>query len=216
MVSSLSNSESGFVQTFPRFFQRASRTSINVKPVTERIREVLVESDGLDLEELVAEVHPCGRPETYPANEVAAVEFIRDLLRITQEEVLSAVGVADRTFFGWKQHGRRPRRTSTGNLWPAVEVLFYLQDAHPNLGGWFHDDSAARSMFAEGRFSDLANRELDWAMRTYSVGPRPAPSFQEIEAPREEVGETVDAARRRRPTAVASTRLKARMSHDDG
>lgn len=179
MVRSASASQSGFFGAIPMpgFFKKASRTSLNIEPITEQIRDVLVETEQLRLDELFVS-HPGGRASAYPVDEVAAVEYIRQLLRVTQDEVLAAVDVAERTFFGWKQLGRRPRKSSTGKLWTAVEVLFYLQEAHPNVAGWFNDAPEAREAFEAGDFAGLAALELEWAARTYgtagSVEVRPA------------------------------------------
>ena len=214
MVQSVSSSQTGFIGTFPEFYKRASRTSLNIGPITDRIRDVLAESDHMDLEVLL-EVRPTGRPPLYPIDEVAAVEFIRDALRVTQDQVLAAVGVAERTYFGWKQHGRRARMSSTGGLWPAVEVLFYLADAHPNLAGWFQDTAEAQALFTAGDFKGLADLELDWALRTY--GPQPRRGAPEVlEAPpAEAVAEEKGTDRRLSPVAVDTTDLRAHTHRRD-
>lgn len=214
MVRSVAASQSGFVGTFPPFYERVSRTSLNIAPIKELIRDVLAEFDELDIEELL-DARPADRPATYPADEVAAVEFLRNSLRVTQDQVLAAVGVAQRTFFGWKQHGRRPRMSSTGSLWSAVEVVFYLSDAHPNLAGWFQNSPEAQQAFAGGNFDTLARLELDWAARTY--GPtvrRWAPDVVEQIPPDAVVAER-GTARRLTPVAVDTTNLRAHTRRRD-
>ena len=214
MVQSVSSSQTGFIGTFPPFYERASRTSLNVGPITDRIREVLAESDYMDLEELL-EIRPVGRPPLYPVDEVAGVKFLRDALRVTQDQVLAAVGVAERTFFGWKQHGRRPRMSSTGSLWPAVEVVFYLAEAHPNLAGWFQDSGDAQALFASGDFKGLAHLELNWAVRTYGrQARRSAPAMLET-PPAQDVANEKLMGRRLSPVAVDTTDLRAHTRRRD-
>lgn len=214
MVKSVTASQSGFIGTFPPFYKRVSRTSLNIVPVRDRIRDVLAEFDEMDLEELM-EVRPSDRPATYPADEVAAIEFVRDSLRVTQDQVLAAVGVAGRTFFGWKQLGRRPRVSSTGSLWSAVEVVFYLADAHPNLAGWFHDSPEAQQAFAAGEFDTLAHLELDWAARTY--GPTAHRRALDVvdHVPVENAAEERGTTRRLAPVAVDTTNLRAHTRRRD-
>lgn len=216
MVRSASISETGIfgMRPFPKLNRRASKTSINVAPITEQIRTVLVEFDELKMEDLV-ESHPVERPVGYPTDEVEAVEFIRGLLRVTQDDVLAAVGIASRTFHGWRQRGHRPRKSSTGSLWSATEVLFYLKDAHPNLAGWFHDSIEARERFAAGDFIGLADLELDWAVRSRGV-PTVAvvsPNVEEKFSAEQVRGGRGPALR---PARVDATRLKghARRYHD--
>lgn len=216
MVRSRSLSETGFLGSweFPKLNRRVSKTSINVEPITEQIRTVLIEFDELKLEDLF-DVHVVERSVGYPADEIEAVEFIRGLLRITQDDVLAAVGIAPRTFHGWRRRGHRPRKSSTGALWSATEVFFYLKEAHPNLAAWFHDSSEARELFATGDFTGLADIELDWAVRNYGAPTvRTAPPHVE---------ETVTANQVRgkrgpalRPARVDATKLKGhtRRDHD--
>lgn len=214
MVQSAAASQTGFIGTFPPFYERVSRTSLNIAPITDRIRDVLAEFDEMDLEQLL-DVRPTGRPATYPADEVAAVDFLRDSLRVTQEQVLAAVGVAGRTFFGWKQLGRRPRMSSTGSLWSAVEVVFYLADTHPNLAGWFQDSPDAQQAFAAGEFGTLAHLELDWAARTYGpTARRWAPDVVD-RVPDETAAEERGTARRLAPLAVDTTDLRAHTRRRD-
>ena len=216
MVRSASVSETGLFGfgTFPKLNRRASKTSINVEPVTEQIRMVLMEFDEFKLEDLF-DTHVVERPAGYPADEVEAVEFIRGLLRINQDDVLAAVGIAPRTFHGWRQRGHRPRKSSTGALWSATEVLFYLKDAHPNLAGWFHDSAEARELFATGNFTGLADLELDWAVRSYGAPTaRVAPPHVEEKLTTEQVrGKRGPALR---PAPVDATKLKGhtRRDHD--
>lgn len=168
MVRSASDTETGMFGdwTSLRLDRRASKTCLNVEAVTEQIRAVLAESDEMKLD-----TPRDSRVAEYPADEVEAVKFIRQLLRVSQDDVLAAVGVAPRTFHGWRQRGHRPRKASTGALWEATESLFFLKNAHPNLAGWFHASEEARARFAAGDFAWLSDVGLDWAAR--NSGPPP-------------------------------------------
>jgi hypothetical protein len=100
----------------------------------------------------------------YPMSPVEAVEFVRDILQVSQDSVLSAVGVKARTFFGWRTRtDSRPRSSSLGVLWAMADALYYLQNSHPNLASWYHANPAAQEAFAAGRVNRLVQLEHEWA-----------------------------------------------------
>jgi uncharacterized protein (DUF2384 family) len=103
--------------------------------------------------------------EEFPADAVSAVEFVRIHLGVSQDEVLSAAGIAERTFFGWKSEGRRPRSATQGRLWALVQVVGRLADVHPNLSVWYRGSEQAQEAFRAGDTNALANAELSWAVR---------------------------------------------------
>lgn len=210
--------DTGFVGRFPDLYTRSARSTINVAAISDQIREVLADWDEIDLDAVLAEA-PTGRPESYPVDEIGAVEFLRDLLRISQDRVLQAVGIAERTFFGWKQHGRRPRTSSTGLLWAAVEALYYLQESHPNLAGWFNDNIRAQELFAAGQFDKLVALELDWAVREYAPTPAQAPyDYTQERIPEAAVQDASkaprDVSRRMRTATPTTLRALARRKDD--
>lgn len=108
---------------------------------------------------------PFDEVSEFPTDAVTAVGMISSRLNIAQDEVLRAVGVAERTFFGWRS-GHRPRSTSQGRLWPMVQVVGRLSNTHPNLAAWFHSNEAARAAFAAGDVNALVLAELNWAVRS--------------------------------------------------
>lgn len=208
-----------FVRAFPPFAPRAAPSSINLRVVSGLVREVLAEWDQIDVDQVVPTA-PAARPAGYPADEVSAVEFLRDTLRISQERVLASAGVAERTFFGWKQHGRRPRASSIGRLWAAVEAVYYLIGSHPNLAGWFADNPLAQDMFDAGQFDQFVQLELDWAIRTYGATPRSTPfsHLDDVEPTEGDRGSDEPETRRPRPpmSTVAPTSFNVNLRRDHG
>ena len=203
--------ETGFIGTFPEKSRRGtikSVVSINISAVTEDIRDVLADWEEMNLDDLLPTV-PLGRPVGYPADEVSAVEFVADSLRITVERVLNAVDIKPRTFYGWKERERRPRASSVGRLWAAVEPVFYLAQSRPNLVAWFAETPEAQVLFDGGDFDAFVALELDWTARAFGAGGAQAPytHLQDIAA-----GPSVDEANRPRrtpvrPVPVVPTRL---------
>lgn len=211
--------ETGFIGRFPDLRQRGiikSNISINVTAITQDIRDALAEWENLDLDDLLPTV-PIGRPDTYPSDEVAAVEFIEGALRIAADRVFAATGIKPRTYYGWRDGARKPRASSIGNLWSAVEALYYLAQSHPNLSGWFKDNIEAQELFDAGKFTELARLEVDWRARTYGPAPTQAPysHLDDIAS-----GPTRRPGARRRaqvnPVPVPTTRIEARARRSDG
>lgn len=169
--------ETGFIGEFPDPMQRGaikSYVSINVSAITQDIRDAIADWEDLDLDALLPTV-PIGRPDTYPADEIAAVEFIEEALRIAADRVFAATNIKPRTYYGWREGTRKPRASSVGSLWSAVEALYYLAQSHPNLSAWFKDNAQAQELFDAGRFAELARLEVDWLARTYGRTPPQAP-----------------------------------------
>lgn len=212
--------ETGFIGTFPEKSRRGtikSIVSINISAVTEDIRNVLAEWDEMDLDELLSTV-PFARPTEYPADEVSAVEFVADRLRIPVERVLSAVGVKSRTYYGWKERARRPRTSSIGRLWAAVEPIFYLAQSRQNLVAWFAETPEAQALWDAGDFDGFVALELESRIRAFDVVGSQAPytHLQDVAA-----GPSAGAGDRPRrtplhPVPVGSTVLrKAQRRIDD-
>lgn len=169
--------ETGFIGKFLELPERRtikSFISINVAAIAQDIRDVIADWEDLDLDDLLPTV-PFGRPSAYPADEVSAVGFIESALRISVDRVLTATGIKPRTYYGWREGGRKPRASSVGDLWSAVEALYYLAQSHPNLSAWFKDNSDAQDLFDAGQFAELARLEVDWLVRNYGPAPTQAP-----------------------------------------
>lgn len=211
--------ETGFIGTFPDPPQRGtikSFTSINVSAITEDIRNALADWEDLNLDDLLPTV-PTGRPDTYPADEVAAVEFIADTLHLAAERVLVAVGIKPRTYYGWKEKTRRPRPSSIGSLWAAVESFYYLAESHPNLLAWFNDTPEAQNLFDNGQFEELARLEVDWVTRTYGPAPWLVPysHLDDIAAGPTTTGDDAPKRTPLNPVPVPTTNLKAQTRRTD-
>jgi len=54
----------------------------------------------------------------FPEDSVEAVAFIASKLGVTQDEVLNATGIKERTYFGWRSSGHRPRPPVKDNSGP--------------------------------------------------------------------------------------------------
>ena len=113
----------------------------------------------------------------YPKTAVHAVEFIRDVLNVSLNDVFEATGVIERTFHGWKAKGHKPRADSLGNLWPMADTLWYLGNGHPNLEAWFHSSEQAKAAFKAGDSNRLALIEFDWAILAYPPQPSLSTNF---------------------------------------
>jgi hypothetical protein len=169
--------ETRFIGTFPDTPERRtirSYISINVAAVTKDIRDAIAEWEDLDLDDLLPSPL-VGGPGTYPADEVAAVEFIEGALRIPADRIFAATGIRPRTYYGWREGVRKPRASSVGTLWSAVEAVYYLAHRHPNLSAWFKDNTEAWELFDAGKFTDLARLEVEWFARNYGPAPALAP-----------------------------------------
>ncbi|MBI1376792.1 MAG: hypothetical protein GC157_04815 [Frankiales bacterium] len=164
--------------TFPGFdlpdwaahvVKRPSPTNLNTDIITREIAEVIAAWDAGTLN--AVEVAP-----EFPQDPVEAVAFIKELLGVSQDDVLNAVGVKERTFFGWKQEGRRPRTDSLGALWPMVQVVGRLNDIHPSLTAWFHTSDTAQIAFRAGDVNGLVMAELDFNRRMFPSAPMFVPA----------------------------------------
>jgi len=135
-------------------------------PQTETITPAVVET----LSEWGAlpkvDVPPEPRVVDPPTDPVDAVAYLVRVLQIPQEEVLEAVKVAPRTFFGWKTHGRTARPASLGCLWPMVQVMVSLDGSRRDLAAWFHSSPTARDRFAAGDPNGLASADAEDSFRS--------------------------------------------------
>ena len=105
----------------------------------------------------------------FPEDSVEAVAFIASRLGDTQDEVLNATGIKERTYFGWRSSGHRPRASSQGQLWPMVQVVGRLSNVHSHLQAWFQSSQAARDAFTAGDTNSLIMAEMDWALRNLTI-----------------------------------------------
>lgn len=147
--------------------KRRSRSYINRDFLDPRIGDVLEVWEGPPATaDAVPQLRIVAAPmvREYPQTAVDAVEFIRDLLDVSQDAVLASVGIQERTYFGWKSNrASRPRVSSLGKLWLMVEALFGLEPHRPNLAAWFHSTPEAQRAFASGDVSRLQLLELQAA-----------------------------------------------------
>ncbi len=163
-------------QMFVPAFSRTAPSTMNFHIVDQRIAGVLGEWVGIDADEpddiAAAEAE-------YPQSPVEAVRFLTQVLQISQDRVLNAVNVAERSFFQWAAGTvTSPRAASLGRLWPMVEAIAPLRAAHPSLAAWFHSTPSAQEAFAAGHINDLLRIEFDWAAaNTRRLVMRPVGSF---------------------------------------
>lgn len=206
----------GIMGTFPPKMHRAATSTINIDVISERIRTVLrawdkfstsapsradaasvsfvlIDDSGVaPVAETVA-VEPvpvqAAPVRAYPQTAVEAVEYLADLLQVTQDAVLRGTQVNERTYYGWKSRpDAKPRAASLGRLWPTVEALTYLAGAHPNLAAWFHSTPAAQEAFDGGDLNRLLQLEVEWVsaivatlgLRNATSAAVPAPAFGDI------------------------------------
>jgi hypothetical protein len=195
-------------------FRKRSRTTFNVDIVAREIAEVLEAWDAED-----AQIADGLQTLPYPSDPVSAIDFLRGALQVSQDDVLAALDIRERTFFGWKTKGHRPRPESLGRLWPMTQAVYYLSQSHPNLAAWFHTDDRAKISFENGDVDGLVQNELRWALKTYSTPARTAPEFGDGEGRDAEDDEegAVRSRNRISPTRVdeVSVRVKHRPG-DDG
>lgn len=135
-----------------------SRTEFNSSVVRPEIAGVLRRWDN---ESPSSEVDS----SEFPVDSVEAVAFVVAKLGVTQEEVLNAAGIKERTFFGWRNGVHRPRASSEGQLWPMVQVVGRLSNIHDHLAAWFQSSRSAREAFNAGDLNALIAAEMDWSLR---------------------------------------------------
>ena len=144
-----------------------------------------------------------------PTDPVEAVDYLTRALQLSQDEVLEAVGIAKRTFFGWKTKGRRPRTESLGRIWDMAQVVSGMDAGRADLLGWFKSTPSAQECFANGDANGLALLDAERSFRSdRTVKPtyRPhvwEPEVEEVRGPRRAlVSESrPDVVLRSRPTA---------------
>lgn len=182
------------------FIKPTATTSLNTDAVAAEIAAVVLEWDSRTPAVLA-----------YPRNEVAAVHFIQDVLRLPRGAVLAAVGIAEKSFYNWTGKGNQPRASSTGNLWPMTRVLHALAVVHPQLASWYHSSPQAQQAFQAGDANALAIAESTWALRCYAPPVRSAVDFDAVH----DVAPTQRPARiRRTARRTGRTRPRTRTASD--
>lgn len=183
--------------------RRGPSTSLNVATVTPEVADVIAAWEGGDLSD--APHWP------YPKTEVEAVRFIQELLRVPAIAVLTAVGISEKTFYNWAGSVDRPRRSSSGVLWPMTQTLYRLHRGHADLVGWYHSSDEVQHLFANGDANGLALAEATWAVRNYPVQRRPVPDFDHGDAGSYEPAPT----RARRASGQVPPPVRRKNSGDD-
>lgn len=210
-VHSSTTSPFDFLGTFPPVFRRASESKFNAYLIDEKIRTVLGEwdfyasaADTLSVSEIATITPLAETTSPYPTDPVEAIRYIGSVLQISQDQVLDAVGIKERTYFGWKTQLRRPRPSSLGHLWSVVEALQYLRQSHPNLAAWFHASPQAQEFFAVGNIDGLVHLELDWALSTYNLSAQVNADFGDSPDSPDRLGTTYESVA---PRSFSSTRV---------
>ena len=166
MLASATTDPFGIAGTFPVRVRRTASSTVDVGLLGDTIRRVLesweqFKAAPVNRYAAVPAQHMAERP--YPETPLEAVNYLRDLLQVSRDAVLAAVGIAERTFYGWQQNpDARPRAASTGSLWNTLETLHRLDKAHPNLAAWYHANSDAQDAFLAGQMNRLLQVELEW------------------------------------------------------
>ncbi len=174
----------GIASTFPEKARRAAPSTLNLQLLDIPIREVLSSWDQLcdaplDRWADVPRVPIINR--SYPGTPAEAFDYVCDVLQVNRTEVFDAVDVQERTYYNWQNKpDTRPRTGSLGRLWPMVDALFHLQEAHPNIAGWYHATPAAQAAFKAGDINRLLQLELEYSNAhsvSLTVARVPAPHF---------------------------------------
>lgn len=119
-------------------------------------------------------VQPIGRTDvgsnkTSPKDPVSAVQYMKEVLHLTQGEVLSAVGVPQRTYQGWTEgDGRTPRDSSLGLIWPMTHVLMGIEQVNPDFTAWYQTSDKAKELFKSGNVDGLALLEFESRLSHFS------------------------------------------------
>lgn len=99
---------------------------------------------------------------TFPQSPVDAVKFLSDVLGRPKEQVLAAVGISHRTFFGWSSKSDRlPRKNSLGRLWPMVHAISGMREANSGFTAWFQSSGRAQELFDTGNYSALVALDFE-------------------------------------------------------
>lgn len=154
----------------------ASRTQVMPGGLAAEITEAL-KSWGSELAATPVDADT----STFPRDEVEAVDYLIEVLGISQKEALAAVRVPKRTYFGWRS-GRKPRGKAKAQVWAMVRVVVGLQAAHPHLRGWIHSTPRAMRALAAGDASALALADLDLAAAGEGVERPPVPPADDARA----------------------------------
>ena len=136
-----------------------------------------------------------------PADAVEAVAYLARLLNISQDRVLAAVGIAPRTYFGWKTENRRPRTNSMGAIWSMVQVLSSIDAVRGDLAAWFHSSAAVSERFDAGDANGIALLDAE---RSFSSGRTVTP-VPVADVPMADVEEPAPGRARRAGRRLVST-----------
>ena len=118
---------------------------------------------------------------------VDAVYKIVGLLGLPLRDVLTAAGVARRTFYSWRGRNVAPRLSSQGRLWSLLQVAVDLKDLiGDDLPQWIAADSNRRRTLRAGNFDSLMGEFLDQKARKGEYGaPSPIVGWMESAGPEE-------------------------------
>ena len=151
--------------------RRHTHTVLLLDGLESGIIKVIVGFDGSVIERPHSVKHV--EAPAFPQNAVEAVHFISHCLLIPQKETLDAVGISERTFFGWKAvGGRLPRKQSLGRVWTTTRVISGLSRANPNLASWYHESEKAQLLFAQGDLNGFILCEAESQTIDFTPEPR--------------------------------------------
>ena len=192
----------------PQSFESAHRayvsTQVDWTAVPEDIHRAFVAWRVTGQSQIVDEAIPLESP-------VAAVEFIAQQLQISQDRVLKAAGIAERTFYGWKTEARRPRVSSLGSLWALVQVVERLSDGGRAVSRLFQGSARAQQAFDRGDANGIVQALLLDASN--GSAPNWGPSY-DLRA--SELGSATRSLRRNTPvTAAVRVNLARRPANRD-
>jgi hypothetical protein len=110
-------------------------------------------------------------PSELPATEAAA--FVATALGVPMRDVLTAAGIAPRTFYSWRATGvRQPRLTSQGRLWELVQLAEDLRELYGHqLRRWMRAPDRRELLTGED-----PQRLLSQALQATTSGPTPSAS----------------------------------------
>jgi len=154
----------------------ASRTQVMPDGLAAEIAEAL-RSWGSEL----AAAPVASDESPFPRDEVEAIDYLIEVLGISQKQALAAVRVPKRTYFGWRS-GREPRGKAKAQVWEMVRVVAGLQAAHPSLRAWIHSTPRAMRALTAGDASGLALTDLDLAAAGENVERPPVPPASDTRA----------------------------------
>lgn len=137
------------------------RTEVLADEINPLLADVLDRFSDLD-RQFGNEAAASGGTSTFSgvADPVAAVDHLADRLGVPPLDILRGVGIAERTFHDWKNHNRKSRLSSHGQLWKLVQVVEDLGRHIEDLPTWFRSEPRRCALLREGRVDDLAAEPL--------------------------------------------------------